>query len=171
MGLGLLLGDITSTQEGATSAYKHVIVPETSTTDMLSTTMWEETPAHGQKKFAGIHCHEFMIEAARGQFCNLELGLRGDGSEASGSALSGVSLVSDEAYLKYSNVTVTIGGSWDGTDHTGGTSYNAKLRDVRVSMRNNAQLIHGFTYSTVSVTGVLFKEFREWLHTAVTVHH
>ncbi len=165
--VALLGGEITSAALGGTAAYTHAITDDLTALECKSVTMWEHTESYGNKEFTGICCTEFMVDFARGEFCNLSATLMGDGAEAAGDDISGIGAVdSSEAYLKYGDVDILFGGTYSEASDVGsvaaGNSKKGIIRSGSVTIKNNAdrqfQLGESDIYASNIVKGDLKAE-------------
>jgi len=142
--LALVGGSVSSAAQGGTAAYKHVIEDDDTSPDLLSVTMWEDTPSYGQKEYTGIVCTKVEIEGRRGGFVILRATLRGDGAEASGDALAGIGVAnSAEVYLQWGDCDVLIGGTYSEAAGVGsiasGVSIKSQVRSFKVTIDNGGE--------------------------------
>ncbi|RJQ29217.1 hypothetical protein C4571_02165 [Candidatus Parcubacteria bacterium] len=158
--LSLVGGSTTATQQAATAAYLHVIEDDSDAVDLLSVTMWEDTPAYGQQEFTGIACTEVSIEFGRGEFCKLTAQLIGDGAVAAGDDLSAVAVANtSEVYLKWSDVDVLVGGTYSEAagvgSVAGGTSIKSQIRSGKITIKNNGALLYALGESDDYASGAI----------------
>ncbi len=164
--LALVGGSVTSAAQGGTAAYLHAIEIDDAVTDLVSTTMWEDTPSYGQKEFTGICCTQVEIEWERGEFIIMRATLIGDGAEASGDDLSGIGVIDTaEVYLKYNDVDVLMGGTYTEPDNgsiAAGTSIKDQVRSGKITIKNAGDRVwhlgEGDIYSSAVVKGDLKAE-------------
>lgn len=168
--LSLCLGSVSSAQQGATAAYKHTITPISGYV-LPSVTMWEANPTVGNKVFAGIGCSQVEISCAREDFARIAANLIGDGSIATGVDISGGSYPASEAYLDWSDLDVKIGGTFNGTSVSGGTSIKTLIRDLTLTVKNNARAnyLFGNTDGYADELIIPDKKLDDWASLAVTI--
>ena len=106
----LALGDITSTQDGAYTAYKHKIKPIASGSALAS--------IHAEEKFGGIQyaykgvkCNTLKIAGEAGGYISFEAGLLGSGTRATSATAFAAAIT--ESWLKINKCKVWLE---DGTD-------------------------------------------------------
>jgi hypothetical protein len=140
MWMGLLLGGVTSAQLEATDAYKHRLVPDNTTLDLLAVTMWNNTPARGNLTLPGICCGSVELSCARGEFPKLSAGLMGIGTYAAGVDISATAKVG-ESYLRYGGVDILVGGTYSKTTGlvTSGVSIAPYVRSFSFKASNGAE--------------------------------
>jgi len=145
MWMGLLLGDVTTAQIEATDAYKTRIFPDNTTLDLLSVTMWNNTPARGNLTLPGICCGGVTLECARGEFPRLSADLMGIGTYAAGVDISATAKVG-ESYLRYGGVDILVGGTYTKATGlvAGGVSIAPYVRSFSFKASNGAERQYEF---------------------------
>lgn len=131
--MALLLGSVSTAQQGATAAYRHDIERQ-SAVEMPSVTMWQANPLTGNKVFAGIGCKQVVVRAEEHKEIKLSGSMFGDGSMQAGVDISGGSHPTDESYLSWEDCDLLIGGTFDGSDVTSGTSIKDLVRDLTLTI-------------------------------------
>jgi len=145
----LVGGSVSSALVGASLAYKHTITTQTGVS-LATVTGWEKSPTIGEKVIAGIGCRALRITGKRGDkdaagdFCRVSAQIVGDGSFATGVDISGGSYPTSEAYLDYSDVEIKVGGTFNGTTVSDGTSIRSKVKDFELALINNASAEFSF---------------------------
>lgn len=134
----LLFGNVSSVQQGTTAAYRHDMTPQTAV-ELPSATMWQGNPLTGDKVFAGIGCVEIKVTAEQEKFVKWASSMIGSGLMATGVDISGVALPPGEAYLAWEDCDLLIGGTFNGSDVTGGTSIKDKVRKLELTMKNGGK--------------------------------
>ncbi len=157
--LSLLGGSTTPTVLVAT-ANVHVIENDLTDLTCKSVTMWEESNSYGRKEYPGIACTQVEATFARGEFCNLAATLIGDGSEAAGDDLSAdVPEDTSEAYLKYSDVYINIGGAYTEPGAVGqcalGVDISAIIRSGTITIKNDGDRVFELGEADIYASGVI----------------
>ncbi len=155
-----LLGGSVATTTPVGDARIHTIEDLVTTLDLDSVTMWEGTPAYGNKEFPGICCTQVEIDFERGEYCNAAYTLSGDGSEAAGDDLSGIGVDNaSEVYLKYGDVTVNIGGTYSEAAGVGSiaapTDISALVRSGKITINNGAERVFAFGEGDIYSSGMV----------------
>ena len=130
------MGKDTVTQVAETTAYKHKLEID-KTINELPYRSLVENDGNTQKIHTGVACAGFQISGQRGQFVEFEADLIGAGVEAV-DATAKPSRVA-ESYLCYQDVTITRGGTFDGSTITGGTILTGALKEFSIAVKNNAK--------------------------------
>lgn len=99
----LALGNITSTQDGTYTAYKHKIIPVT-VGNALPSIQVEEKTGEVQYKYTGIKANSIKISGEAGKLISLEVELLGSGNRETSSTAFASAI--SESWLKVANCKV-----------------------------------------------------------------
>lgn len=135
----MVLGKCTTTQIGATAAYRHKLEIENTMVALPTRTM-VEYDGDTQKRFTGVACTGFKLSGARGAEVMFEATLLGRGDEATD--VTAIPARVAESYLFYGDATLVRGGTYDGTVVTGGTALSARVVDFELEVKNNGVAKH-----------------------------
>ncbi len=132
----MAMGKDTATMVGATTAYQHKIQLDPTVVEMPYRTMVENDGTQ-QFVYAGIACGGFTLSGQRGGFVEFEADLMGSAAEAADATAKPTA--NPESYLAYGDCNLSMGGTYDGTAVTGGTSISAQLMSFKFGFKNNAK--------------------------------
>jgi hypothetical protein len=154
--MSLLLGSTTPTQQGGTTAWKHRMLPDNTTLDLLSVTMWQETPVYTDLVWPGICCGGVTLDLERGSIPKLSADLLGIGSGAAGVDIA-ASAKTGETWLYHGDVDILLGGTY--TKATGtvasGVSIASTVRSAQFRAINNAERLHSLGGTNAIIKGDL----------------
>jgi len=131
--------NVTASQLGGTTAYKHVVPVAPALPEAFSVTGWQANPLTGNKVFAGMTCKSLKISAKEADFVRLSAELVGDGSMAAGVDISAGVAPSGESYLSWEDCDLLIGGTFSGTDVSGGTSIKTLVKQVDLAINGGPE--------------------------------
>ncbi len=91
------------------------------------------------KEYPGIACSEVNISAAREEFAKVEAVLIGMGKEDVITPVPSRPAQVVEEYLRYRDITLKKGGTYDGSVVTGGVDISARVENFKLSVKNGAK--------------------------------
>jgi hypothetical protein len=132
----MAMGSDTDTLIGVTTAWSHKLQMNKAIVELPYRTMIEND-GNQQFAFAGVACTGFTLSGARGQFVEFEADLMGRASEAGDATAKPAA--NAESYLAYGDCNFSLGGAYDGTAVTAGTSISAQLVNFKLAFKNNGK--------------------------------
>lgn len=139
------MGRDTVTQVAATAAYQHKVEIDKDVVELPFRTMIEND-GYQQRRFTGVACTGFSLSGERGGFVEFEADLLGSGAESSDATARPARV--NESYLTYQDVKLTRGGTYNGSEVTGGDDLSVPLKSFKVEFKNNGKGVHLFGDAT-----------------------
>lgn len=148
--LAWLLGNCATTDPAdalQATVRKHLIGTDKDVIELVTRTL-REYDGVSYLEYPGMVCSEVNISGAREEHAKIEATLLGMGKESVVTPSPTRPAVVSESYLNFGDITIKKGGTYNGTTVSGGTDISAKIRDIKLGIKNGAKIHYFFGDST-----------------------